>query len=89
MQKSKKRELVKRGSELKPTVHIGKEGLNEGVVEEIRKQIKDHGLVKVKILPAASLDKDEVAMELSIATGARVVETRGFTILLCDEKLIS
>ena len=89
MQKSKKKELVKKGNELKPTIYIGKEGLTEGIVEETTKQIKDHGLVKIKILPAADLDKDEVSMELSINTGARVVETRGFTILLCDPKMLS
>ena len=89
MQKSSKKELIKKGSELKPTIHIGKEGLTEGIVEETKKQIKEHGLIKIKILPAAALDKDEVSMELSISTGARVVETRGFTILLCDPKMIS
>ncbi len=63
--------------------------MTEGITEEIKKQIKEHGLVKVKLLSAASLDKDEVAMELSISTGAKVVETRGFTILLCDPKILS
>ena len=89
MQKLKKKELVKKGNELKPTIHIGKEGLTEGIVEETKKQIEEHGLVKIKILPSAALDKDEVSMELSISTGAKVVETRGFTLLLCDPKMLS
>ena len=82
-----KKEIVKKGSEIKPTVHIGKEGLTESVIEEVRTQIKNRGIVKVRVLPAAGMDKDRVGMELAIETGSRLIETRGFTILLSDERL--
>ena len=36
MKKLTKKELVKIGNETKPTIHIGKEGLTEGVVERSR-----------------------------------------------------
>ena len=65
MNKVKKKQLIGKGSELEPTVHIGKEGLTDGVVEEVRAQVKRAKLVKVRLLPNSELSVDEVAAELS------------------------
>lgn len=85
--KKSKKELIKMGSEIDPTVHVGKEGLTEGIVLEVKAQIKRNKLVKVRVLPAAGHDKDEVAEELAQRAGAKCVETRGFTVLLCEASL--
>lgn len=85
--KKTKKELVRMGSEIDPTVHVGKEGLTEGIVQEVKAQLKRAKLIKVKVLPAAGQDKDEVAEELAARTGAKVVETRGFTVLLSEASL--
>lgn len=85
--KKTKKELVKMGSEIDPTVHVGKEGLTEGIVQEVKAQLKRSKIIKIRVLPAADQDKDEVAEELAARAGARVVETRGFTILLCEASL--
>lgn len=85
--KKTKKELVKMGSEIDPTVHVGKEGLTDGIVLEVKAQLKRAKLVKVRVLPAASQDKDELAEELASRTGAKVVETRGFTVLLSEASL--
>jgi RNA-binding protein len=85
--KKTKKELVKMGSEIDPTVHVGKEGLTEGIVQEVKVQLKRSKLIKVRVLPAADQDKDEVAAELATRTGAKVVETRGFTVLLSEASL--
>ena len=85
--KKTKKELVKMGSEIDPTVHVGKEGLTEGIVQEVKAQLKRAKLIKVRVLPAADKDKDEVAEELAARTNAKVVETRGFTVLLCEASL--
>ncbi|MBZ5529658.1 MAG: YhbY family RNA-binding protein [Acidobacteriia bacterium] len=34
-----RRDLSKQGSRIKSTIHIGKEGITDGVIEEIRLQI--------------------------------------------------
>lgn len=86
MNKAKKKELIGKGSELEPTVHIGKEGLTDGVVEEVRAQVKRARLVKVRVLPNAALPTDEVAAELAELSGSVVVDVRGFTVLLCDTR---
>jgi RNA-binding protein len=85
--KKTRKELVKMGSEIDPTVHVGKEGLTEGIVLEVKAQLKRAKLIKVRVLPAADQDKDEVAEELAARTGAKVVETRGFTVLLSEASL--
>jgi RNA-binding protein len=85
--KKTRKELVKMGSEIDPTVHVGKEGLTEGIVQEVKAQLKRSKIIKIRVLPAADQDKDEVAEELAARAGARVVETRGFTILLCEASL--
>jgi RNA-binding protein len=86
MNKVKKKQLIGKGSELEPTVHIGKEGLTDGVVEEVRAQVKRAKLVKVRLLPNSELSVDEVAAELSERSGTVVVDVRGFTVLLCDTR---
>jgi RNA-binding protein len=87
-EKKTKKQLVKLGSTIDPTVHVGKEGLTEGIVNEIKTQIKRHKLIKVRVLPAAGMDMSAVAEELAQSTGAKVVDTRGFTIVLSDARLM-
>ncbi|NLI74330.1 MAG: YhbY family RNA-binding protein [Euryarchaeota archaeon] len=87
MNKARKKELLGKGSKLEPTVHIGKEGVSEGVVEELRAQVKRTRLVKVRVLPNADLPIKEVATELAERSGSVVVDVRGFTVLLCDARL--
>ncbi|KQM12200.1 hypothetical protein AOA80_03350 [Methanomassiliicoccales archaeon RumEn M1] len=86
MNKTKKKELIGKGAELEPTVHIGKEGITDGVVEEVRAQVKRARLVKVRLLPNAALPIEEVAAELAERSGSVVVDVRGFTVLLCDTR---
>lgn len=85
--KLSKKELVKRGSTIDPTIHVGKEGVSDGVIEEIKAQIKRAKIVKVKMLPAAGEDIKDVAANIAERAEVKCVETRGFTILLCDPKI--
>ena len=85
--KLSKKELVKRGSTIDPTIHVGKEGVSDGVIEEIKTQIKRAKIVKVKMQPAAGEDIKDVAADIANRAEVKCVETRGFTILLCDPKI--
>jgi RNA-binding protein len=87
-EKKTKKQLVKLGSTIDPTVHVGKEGMTEGIVTEIKTQVKRHKLIKVRVLPAAGMDMAAVAEELAQSTGAKIVDTRGFTVLLSDARLM-
>jgi RNA-binding protein len=67
-------------SALEPTLHVGKAGI-EGVVEELKIQLKSRKLVKVRFLTTAFIegDKKELMQKLADLSGSELVETRGNT----------
>lgn len=85
-EKQAKKELMRRAVDLSPTVHVGKEGLDDGVVEEVRNQLKKKRLIKVKALPSTEGDAESVAVFLAESTGAVVVDVRGSIIILTDSR---
>ena len=84
-----KKELKGKGTELKATLHIGKDGVTDGLVEELKIQMKAHRLVKIKVLASSSDMKKEMAEELATRAGAELIEVRGNTILLCDRRMVA
>ena len=80
-----RQELRKRAHNLDATVWVGKRGI-EAVTEELRDQLTEQELVKVKFHRAAraEADVDELATELADRVSAEVVETRGNTAVLYD-----
>ncbi len=67
-------------SALGPTLHVGKAGI-EGVVEELKIQLKSRKLVNVRILRTAFIEenKKELMQKLADLSGSELVETRGNT----------
>lgn len=65
---------------LTPVLQIGKSGI-EGVVEELKKQLKSKKMVKVKFLKSAILyeNKNELSEKLADLTNSDLVEVRGNT----------
>ncbi|MFO8015507.1 MAG: YhbY family RNA-binding protein [Candidatus Woesearchaeota archaeon] len=91
------KELKARGRSLNPIVRIGKSGLNEGTLAEIRKHLKKKGLIKIKLLKQAlesyaetkGLQADKPAdikktvfRDMADSTGSVVIGITGFTALL-------
>jgi RNA-binding protein len=74
------RQLKSRAMSLKPSVQIGKKGLTEESIIEIKKQLKKHRLVKVKLLKASLEEKakKDLAREIAEKTGSRLVGLVGF-----------
>lgn len=85
-EKTAMKELRRRGVDLKPNIHVGKEGLTDGLVEELAKQIKTHKLVKVRVLPSADTDISELGEELCQRTGGVLVDARGSVILISNKR---
>ncbi|HYA33154.1 MAG TPA: YhbY family RNA-binding protein [Candidatus Bathyarchaeia archaeon] len=79
MTKSDAQELKALSAQLNPTVWIGKNGVNDSIVIELRRQLKLTKMVKVKILKAALLEssREQTARELEHASGARLVDLKG------------
>jgi RNA-binding protein len=88
MMKKTLKDLRRMGGEIKATIHVGKAGITENLVEELRKQIKDKQVVKVKVLPSADITREVVAAQLSDLSSTHLLEVRGNTVLFCDRKLL-
>ena len=75
--------------ELSPVVRIGRSGLTPAVVNETRKSLVAHELIKVRIEIADSASRRELAEELATATEAELAGTIGKLAILYrrrDEK---
>lgn len=80
---------VKRvGHGLRPTVHVGKEGMTDTLIDEIAKQVKARKVVKVRLLPSVEEDRKLVAEELANRSNAVLVEVVGHTVLLCEKRYL-
>jgi RNA-binding protein len=84
MEKEKLYQLKSEASKISPILNIGKSGINDSVIEELKKQIKANRLVKVKVLKSAETEKDlkTISEELAEATKSTLIELRGRTIVL-------
>jgi RNA-binding protein len=84
MEKDKLYKLKAEASGIKPILNIGKNGITDAVVEEIKKQVKAYRLVKIKMLKTTPEGEDvkEAAQKLAEVTGTTLIEVRGSTVVL-------
>jgi RNA-binding protein len=77
-------ELRGRAANMEAATHVGKNGLTPALVEEIRRQLKDNKLIKVKLLKSAveAMPREELARELAQKTRAELIEVKGNTVVL-------
>lgn len=77
-------ELRKKARTLKPIINIGKNGLTEGLLQEIDRMLKKKKLIKIKINRSAldAKEKKEIAKDILIKTKAELVDFVGFNITL-------
>ena len=77
-----KRFLRALGHGIKPIVTVGKQGLTEDLVRELDQCLLAHELVKVKLLEACPVPRQEAGPLLSEATASALAQTLGRTLLL-------
>jgi len=77
-------ELRGQAARLEATTHVGKNGVTPSLIEEIKRQLKDNKLVKVKLLKSAveAMPREEIAGALARQTGAELIEVKGNTVVL-------
>ncbi len=77
---------------LSPILQIGKNGLNDTNIDEIKKELQLRELIKIKMhqsaLPenATKIDRQEVAAKIASETGALLVDQIGFVIVLYKQR---
>ncbi len=83
------RDKARRAHHSSPDVIIGKNGITEGVIREIRARLEAKGIVKVKMLRTAleggGLDRREAARLVAQLAGARLMGVRGRTFVLARQ----
>tara|TARA_Y100000034_G_scaffold135177_1_gene206014 strand:+ start:899 stop:1126 length:228 start_codon:yes stop_codon:yes gene_type:complete len=73
--------------DLKISVMIGKNGLNLSLFNEIRKQLKQHKIVKIKFLKSFidRKDRKQVAKDIALECKANLEKVVGFTFVLAKK----
>jgi RNA-binding protein len=80
-----KKELMNRALNAM-TINIGKSGVNDNVIEEIKRQLKANEIVKLKFAKNIARDKDEYIDEIVTKTRAKLVDVRGHVAVLYKKK---
>lgn len=84
MESKKKKELMKEGKNLETSVRIGKQGISDNMISEIKKTFSNKELIKVKFLRSVreTEDVDEMIEKIIKKTGSTLIKKAGFMILL-------
>ena len=73
-------DLKKKAKSLNPIMNLGKNGLNDSIIEEIRKQLKIHKLIKIKLLKTFSFEGNTQEY-IKNKLNCNLVERKGNTIV--------
>lgn len=63
--------------DMDPVVHVGKAGLSEAVVEQVREQIKAHELIKIRFAKECEVDPEQASEPLETQVPCQVVQKAG------------
>lgn len=77
-----KRFLRAEAHHLDPIFQVGKGGLSEAMLVQIKQAINVRELIKVRILDNCEFDKHEVAADLAEGTDTELVQLIGLTVVL-------
>ena len=80
-----KKELMNRALDAM-TINIGKAGVNDNVIEEIKRQLKANEIVKLKFAKNIARDKDTYIDEIVSKTRSKLVDVRGHVAVIYKKK---
>ena len=79
MKGSERAELRAEAHHLSPTVHVGHQGITDGLIASLDDALRTHELVKVKLAKVSDKTPKVAAGNLAEATGSEVVQVIGRT----------
>lgn len=59
------------------TINIGKSGINENVIDEIKRQLKAHEVIKIKFSKSISSEKQNYISNIIEKSNSKLVDLRG------------
>ncbi len=74
----------------KVDVQLGKKGVTEAFIREVKNRLEKQGVVKIRVLKSLrrtlGIEIGKLAEEIAEKTQSKVYEIRGFTFILIKEK---
>lgn len=80
-----KRFLRSKAHNVDPTFQIGKSGISDNMVTQIKDTLENRELIKIHVLQNNFEDKNDLAQSLSDATKSEIVQVIGSKIVLYKE----
>lgn len=68
------------------TINIGKSGINESVVDEIKRQLKDREVVKIRFSKGISPQKQNYINQITEKSNSKLIDFRGNVAILFKKK---
>jgi RNA-binding protein len=68
------------------TINIGKSGVNDNVIEEIKRQLEANEIVKLKFAKNIARNKDDYIDEIVSKTKAQLIDVRGHVAVIYKKK---
>ena len=68
------------------TINIGKSGVNDNVIEEIKRQLEANEIVKLKFAKNIARNKDDYIDEIVTKTRAQLIDVRGHVAVIYKKK---
>ena len=84
---NKIKEMKKESRLLEPAIIIGKNGINDEIINNIKKRLEKDRLIKIRILATYISDKDkkQTAKDLAEKCNAILVDMVGFMVVLAKK----
>ena len=76
-----KKQLKVKANALDPSINIGKKGLTDSLVEEIKLKLRKQGMIKIKALKSLE-NRKELAEELVDKTNSQLISKVGFVYVI-------
>jgi len=78
------KELKSKAMNLEPIIWVGKSGITEEIIKEIKIQLQKKKLIKIKLLKSIieKKGKKELAKNLAEKTDSRIITQVGFVVVL-------
>jgi len=81
-----KKDIMREAAELRPTIHVGKDGITDELVEEVKQQLKKRKVVKVRLLDSSGEVPKETAELVADRSNAILVDVRGSVAVMCEKR---
>lgn len=82
MEEKSKKPMKSKAMRLEPALFVGKSGVTDNFVSEVKTQFEKNKLIKIKIQKSIKDKKEEIIDEVLKGTNSELIETKGNTFVI-------